>query len=335
MITRYILLKILVIVMQVMFFAQIAWCENDPLLLDVGTISIDIPDTLSPDTLSPQATVKNFGSDTVSFDVTCTIEHGGYLSTETVIDLAPDESIQVTFSSDFGFTDGLYIVTVSTHLAGDVCPENDTLVKIVIASYIDAYPVSIDIPDTVSKDTILNPQASVTSGSWGYLYLIFDVTCTIEPGGYFSDTTITLPMWETMQITFTPQFVFDSGPYVVTVSTHLAGDVCPENDVLHKTIYVHTGIAEENVGVPETFMFQVSTINRGKMDIDFVLAEPTTIELIIYDALGCLSKKLISDRFPAGQYHVRSHIDLCPGVYFCHLKTGSGHKIVKKFLFID
>jgi hypothetical protein len=305
------------------------------LILDVGTISIDIPDTLSPDTLSPQATVKNFGSDTVSFNVTCVIEHGGYSSTEMIIDLAPDDSIQVTFSPDFYFVDGLYIVTVSTHLAGDMCPENDTLVKYIIASFIDAYPVSIDIPDTVSKDTVFNPQASVTSDSWGYLSLTFGVTCTIEPGGYFSDTTITLPMWETMQITFTPQFIFDSGPYVVTVSTDLAGDVCPENDVLHKIIYVNTGIAEENVGVPEKFMFQVSTITRGKMDIDFVLAEPTTIELVIYDVLGCLSKKLISDRFPAGQYHIRSHIDLCPGVYFCHLKIGSDQNIVKKFLFIE
>jgi hypothetical protein len=101
-------------------------------LIDVYPISIDISSPLPEGTiLSPQATVKNIGVGTETFDVTCEINPGGYSSTETVTDLAPGDSFQITFSPDFTFATGSYTVTVYTQLPGDVNSVNDTLEKII------------------------------------------------------------------------------------------------------------------------------------------------------------------------------------------------------------
>lgn len=103
---------------------------------DVGTVSIDITSPLPWNTtLAPLATVTNFGTVMETFDVTCDIEPGGYSSTENVVDLAPGDSVQVTFTPDFTFAmEDTYTVTVYTELGGDMDTSNDTLVAL-IATY--------------------------------------------------------------------------------------------------------------------------------------------------------------------------------------------------------
>ncbi|MFB0509954.1 MAG: sialidase family protein [bacterium] len=97
---------------------------------DVGIASIDIQPGLPQNiTLYPQATVRNFGLNTNTFNVTCTIDPGGYTSTTTVHDLLPGSRIQVTFPDLFTFESGLYTVTVYTQLASDENTVNDTLDK--------------------------------------------------------------------------------------------------------------------------------------------------------------------------------------------------------------
>jgi hypothetical protein len=103
---------------------------------DVGPVSIDIPANVPWNTiLPPQATIKNFGNVTETFEVTCEIEPGGYSSTDSVIDLAAGDSTQVTFTPDFTFAmEDTYTVTVYTQLAGDMDTSNDTMVA-KIATY--------------------------------------------------------------------------------------------------------------------------------------------------------------------------------------------------------
>jgi hypothetical protein len=101
-------------------------------LIDVYPISIDISSPLPEGTiLSPQATVKNIGVGTETFDVTCEINPGAYSSIESVSVLAPGDSIQVIFSPDFTFATGDYTVKVYTQLIGDENPANDTLEKVI------------------------------------------------------------------------------------------------------------------------------------------------------------------------------------------------------------
>ncbi|KPJ70531.1 hypothetical protein AMJ52_09830 [candidate division TA06 bacterium DG_78] len=156
---------------------DIAWWQSDLIRAhDVGTVTIDIPSTLPEDTtLNPHATVKNFGINTETFNITCTIEPGSYTST-TVSNLAPSESIRVTFPDDFTFESGTYTVTVYTQLAGDNYPDNDTLGKVIEATGVhDAGAVSIDILTPLPENTTLYPRATVTN--LGTVSASFDITC--------------------------------------------------------------------------------------------------------------------------------------------------------------
>ena len=110
---------------------DITWWENQ-MIIDVGVISIDISSLVPVDTtLNPKATVKNFGTNTETFSVTCEI-NDAYTSTKTVTNLSSGYSRQVTFNTFTFVESGFCTVTVYTHqLVGDENPVNDTLEKII------------------------------------------------------------------------------------------------------------------------------------------------------------------------------------------------------------
>ena len=133
--------------------------------LDVGTVSIDIKDTVAEGTtLSPQATVVNNGTINASFDVTCEIEPGGYNSTQTVTNLAPDSSSQVIFSPDFIFVSGSYTVTGYTRLTDDENPANDTFVKVIATTGIAEYEPILPVTFMFSLPTVSRGKAHIRLG---------------------------------------------------------------------------------------------------------------------------------------------------------------------------
>jgi hypothetical protein len=315
---------------------EITWWQSFLVGVDVGTASIDItPAVLAGTVLSPQATVKNFGSETANFDVVCQIAPNAYSATTTVAALAPNDSIQVTFSPDFIFVSGFYTVTVYTQLASDANPANDTLEKIIEASTIDVGPVSIDIPATVPEDTTLNPQATVKN--LGTTTETFPVTCTIEPGEYMKTQTIPdLLPGDSVSVTFFTPFTFTSGIYTVTVYTRHPSDDILTNDTLNMTVETHDpGIAEGNAHIPKVFSFNAPTVCRQHTDIIMAIPVATKVDLVAYDALGRFSKTLISDTYAAGTYSMPVQFNLPAGVYFYHLQTTSGERLVKKFLIVE
>jgi len=90
---------------------------------DVGTLSIDNIPTVSDLTpMNPKATVKNFGSNTETFNVTMTI--GSYSSVKTVTALAPNAS-QVVIFDTWTPTIGSYTATACTNLGTDLEPANN------------------------------------------------------------------------------------------------------------------------------------------------------------------------------------------------------------------
>ncbi len=96
---------------------------------DVASISINSPPTgiaLPEPPITPQATVKNVGAATQTFNVTMTISPGGYSSTKTVTSLASLASQNVNFDS-YTPVLGNYTVTVYTQLATDQNRSNDTV----------------------------------------------------------------------------------------------------------------------------------------------------------------------------------------------------------------
>ncbi|TET45303.1 T9SS type A sorting domain-containing protein [candidate division TA06 bacterium] len=102
--------------------------------LNVAVTSINSPGSwIAPNTpVTPQATVKNLGSDTANFDVTCVIDSLGdtlYTDIQSVANLDSGSTQLINFAS--WTPDGIgncYGVTVYTDLSGDQTPANDTLV---------------------------------------------------------------------------------------------------------------------------------------------------------------------------------------------------------------
>jgi hypothetical protein len=74
-------------------------CTGSVFAWDVAVISIDSPGLLTrPNTpVAPQVNVKNLGTNTASFNVTCEIN--GYNNTQSVSSLAPDAEQQVAFTN--------------------------------------------------------------------------------------------------------------------------------------------------------------------------------------------------------------------------------------------
>ncbi|TKJ42994.1 hypothetical protein CEE36_05780 [candidate division TA06 bacterium B3_TA06] len=98
---------------------------------------------------TPRAIVANFWESTESFDVLCEFDSAGttiYSETATVSDLAGGDSVLVEFPSwSAGAVDEFtYTMTVTTLLAKDLTPENDTISKQVAA--LRAVP-DLDIQD--------------------------------------------------------------------------------------------------------------------------------------------------------------------------------------------
>jgi len=100
---------------------------------DVGMVSVDVSSPMMPGTITPKATVKNFGSAVQTFPVTMSITPGSYTSTQNVTSLAAGGTYQASFAS-WTPTVGTYTVKVITQLGTDLDRTNDTLVKTVLVS---------------------------------------------------------------------------------------------------------------------------------------------------------------------------------------------------------
>lgn len=98
---------------------------------DVGTFSINNPPAVIgfPSSITPQATIANYGSATQTFNVTMTINPGGYSSTKTVTSLASLTTTNVNFDSYSPPIPGSYTITCYTQLGSDENTTNDTLTK--------------------------------------------------------------------------------------------------------------------------------------------------------------------------------------------------------------
>ena len=153
---------------------------SEPLAHDVGVSSINANEVINLG-ITPTATVKNYGTNTETFNVTMTI--GAYNSTKTVTGLAPTLTQTVTFDP-WTSTAGDHNVQVCTNLTGDLNTANNCKtqpVKVMdlnkqVYGYItftssatdSIGPASFNLasPDNLSN---LNPQGAqlyVNGGTW-------------------------------------------------------------------------------------------------------------------------------------------------------------------------
>jgi len=132
-----------------------------PLDHDAMVKDILVDPTYPPGTdFMPQAILKNFGLNTETFDATCEIKLGGstvYTQNCAPVTLAAGEEQTVSFPSYvLSAANDLYEITVTTNLAGDMNPANDSKTK-----YTNTY--------TTEREMVL---LEIGTGTW----------CTYCPG---------------------------------------------------------------------------------------------------------------------------------------------------------
>jgi len=106
-----------------------------PFANDAGVNSVFEPKWgITPQSLTPKATVKNFGTSSQSFQVTMTINPGGYTNTQSVINLAAGQSQEVVFTSYNFAAVGDYTLTAYTSLASDQNISNDSITNTLVVT---------------------------------------------------------------------------------------------------------------------------------------------------------------------------------------------------------
>ena len=99
---------------------------------DIGVNSIYAPKwAITPGTVAPLGSVRNYGTASQSFSVTLTINPGNYTNTQNVNNLAPGQTQNVTFSNYNFSTNGTYTLKAYTSLASDQNHSNDTITNLV------------------------------------------------------------------------------------------------------------------------------------------------------------------------------------------------------------
>jgi len=103
--------------------------------IDVGGNSIYLPkNAITPGSVTPKTSFKNYGSTTQSFQVTLKITPGSYSDTKSVSNLAPGQSQLVTFANHTLSSNGTYTLKAYSSLGTDQNHLNDTIVSQVIVT---------------------------------------------------------------------------------------------------------------------------------------------------------------------------------------------------------
>jgi len=208
---------------------------------DAGVLRVVAPTGLvdSGAVFQPQAMVRNFGSDTISFPVIFTV--GSYVDTQQVTDLASLDSLLVTFDDWTAEPVGMLTTRCSTALSGDPLPVNDEAsdsVNVIIRMN-DAGVLRIDVPaDTVDSGDVFAPQALVRN--FGLATISFPVRMRIGfGGGAYTDTqqVTDLAAGDSVSVVFVDYTVAGRGNTTARCNTMLDDDQDPGNDLVMKTFF--------------------------------------------------------------------------------------------------
>ena len=132
--------------------------------LDVGTETILVPSKANPgDSIVPKAIVKNYGTvRATNFDVECTIDPDGYSDTKTITGIDPGGVDTVEFAIWVVGDSPEHTVTVTTKLAGDENPGNDSKSKKVTGIAEPTLPTKFALscirPNPFTKNTVISYQ---------------------------------------------------------------------------------------------------------------------------------------------------------------------------------
>ena len=205
---------------------------------DVGCRALIAPTgtIVSGTVVTPACSVYNYGDYTESYTVRMRIATPTpYNQVVTVTGHAPGAWQYVTFPSWLAdAVGGPYGVTCATELAGDINPFDDSA-----RGDVEVLPRRNDVgcralaapTGTIDSGTVVTPACSVYNyGNWPETYAVRMRIATPTP--YNQAVTVTGHAPGAWQYVTFPSWLADAvgGPYFVTCSTELAGDLNPFND---------------------------------------------------------------------------------------------------------
>jgi len=206
---------------------------------DVGVQRIVAPaDTVDSGTVvTPKAWVRNYGNTTVTFPTMLLIATG-YSNTQTVTNLAPGDSVEVSFAAWTAAPCGTHAVRCSTRLPADQDAGNDARSgEVTVVTTNDVGVVGINRPTgTYGPREAVIPAATVRN--YGVAPVAFEVWMMItDPNGdpcYSASTSVANldPGNNLLVDAFPPCTLRLVGDWTVKCSTALSGDTDPGNDVL-------------------------------------------------------------------------------------------------------
>ena len=311
---------------------------------DAGVIDLLYPGTfISCDSsYGVQVRVANFGEIDETFDVSCIIDTFGqvvYNDIETVTNLAPGDTFDLTFSPDWVVPiahEMVYYLNVATHLAGDDSTANDSLFTSFFGRCTrDVAPVSVTWPpDTAYCTSSDEPRVVVTN--LGQIDEDFDVVLSIDSSGVnlYTDTTSVsnVAPAQNATATFSTWTVpsSDGMVYDLTAWTMLTDDSDASNDTLWDTS-LGWCYAWEDV-YPSTIVWPVDTVlcdsmgtisvwvvNAGGFDENFdVVAEIDTNGVVLHSDTGSVFDLTAGDstEFAVGGWTVPSLDSVTCGITF-------------------
>ncbi|MEO0093489.1 MAG: C25 family cysteine peptidase [candidate division WOR-3 bacterium] len=212
------------------------------ILAPIGVVALN-------SSITPQAVVRNFGTETDTFDVSLVVLTSPSSSwTETGIILDSGAVDTVSFAPNWTASPlGTFEVRCSTSLTNDLVVANNLKIDTVIVTDFDVGVVAILAPvDTLDSTATLVPQCSVYN--YGSSAVTFPVTFRILEAGYTAtETVIGLPPNTGTTVSFAPWTVGPRGSYTTRCSTELMPDFNPVNDTLSGSFVIRV----HDVGVTE------------------------------------------------------------------------------------
>jgi hypothetical protein len=197
---------------------------------DVGATRILAPTGTidSSATVTPACSVYNYGNQAESYRVRMRIG-SFYNDTAYVTSHAPGARVYVTFPSLSEWPRGTHAVACSTELANDATRANDKVTDSVAVRVRDVGCFAILAPSgIVDSGMVITPECSVAN------YGTVSETCrvTMKIGGFYTDSAVvTSQAGDRSRVTFRNWPVTEvGGPYTVSCSTALAGDMKSSDD---------------------------------------------------------------------------------------------------------
>lgn len=228
-----------------------------PIVYDAGVRAILAPTGAvdSGAVVTPMVRVKNLSNVNVTFPVILRIG-SFYTNMKMATDVAPGDSVVVSFNTWTANQVGTHLIRCTTALAYDINSNNDTANGSILVRIRDVGVTAILAPPngTIDSSGTLIPQARVKNR--GTITETFTVSMrigtgyiqnrlkTLNPG---TEDTVNFPAWYTIR-----------GTHTVRCSTFLFGDINPLNDTMGRTVTVRV----RDAGVIEIIQ-PIGVINKG------------------------------------------------------------------------